>query len=110
RVLFRSKVQVGEAAFFSFLNPVPDEQVVRPVREIVGEGRIELVIQRVLPLQKKIASHDLVFVNGEQQEPVLWLHKTAPDILQETVGLRQQTILVFAHFQVHLEEGAQFLL
>ena len=48
-------------------------------------------------------------MNCQHQKTVLRFHKVAPNVLEKAVRLREQTVFVFANFQVHLEEDAKFL-
>src|SRR6266513_550952 len=67
----QTEVQKSVSAIFSLLDPFPDQQVVRPVRKIVGKRGVEFVVQRILPLQEEIARHNLVPMNRQKKESLL---------------------------------------
>src|SRR6266446_71295 len=99
-----------KAALLSASNPFPDQEIVWPVGKVVGEGCVKLVVKHVFPIQEKITGHNLIFMNGQEQESMMRVHESPPNILKETIGLREKTVLILPHSQVHLKKGPQFLL
>ena len=106
----QAKIQIRKAPLLSALNPFPDQQIVRPRRKVIMEGRIELVVERVFPIQEEITCHNLILVNRQKQKSVIRIHELPPDILKETIRLREKTVFILPHFQVHLKKETQFLL
>src|SRR5262245_9265201 len=81
---------------------MPDQQVVWA--EALIDGRVKLVIEDVLPLQKKNSSHWRSIELGNEHRYPIPLSEDFMQILEEGEWLRQKPVLVFPSVSVHAVE------
>src|SRR5436190_3609246 len=78
-----AEVERREAVQLGVSNRLPDQEIVRAMRQIIVRRCVELVVESRLPLEEQVAGDYSIVVNGEEKESLSRLQELSPDVPEE---------------------------